>query len=165
QDVNIVMLSNLADKETIELAVHAASGGHLILAGVPANNAPRAILQLKSSGVQPFLLSTALRTVIAQRLVRKLCQACRQRYELDNQQRDLLNRAFALSTVASRRHVHELEQKAVHEKIGSGTQLNTSPTNLTHMWDASSEGCKVCDHTGYQGQIILTEVLEVRESI
>jgi type IV pilus assembly protein PilB len=165
QDANIIMLSNLADKQVIELAVHAANDGHLLLAGLPADSVSRAILQLQSAGVQPFLLASALRLVIAQRLARQLCPHCRERYQIDGEQRALLDRAFEIQPAAARRQVHELEQQAAREKIGGEGSMNSTPTRITHLWQAHTEGCTACDHTGYHGQVVLTEVLAVRDGL
>jgi type II secretory ATPase GspE/PulE/Tfp pilus assembly ATPase PilB-like protein len=164
QDANVIMLSNLSDKQTIDLAIHASNGGHLILAGVSADSAPRAVLQLMSAGGQPFLLGSALRLVIGQRLVRRLCPQCKQRYTITADQQELLNRAFNLKTIADRKKIHALESSSV-EELGGGRPLNSDATHITSLWQASPDGCKSCDRTGYQGQVVLSEVMHFPDSV
>ncbi len=164
QDANVIMLSSLNDKQTIDLAIHASNSGHLIMAGIAADNAPRAVLQLMSAGGQPYLLGSALRMVIGQRLVRRLCPECKQRYALSSDQQELLDRAFGVKTASEHRKVHELEQGSI-EELGGGRPLNSSPTAITHLWQANPEGCKACDHSGYQGQVVLIEVMHFPDSL
>lgn len=78
QDPDVVMIESIADRETATLAVQAAGQGHLILAGVDAPNAVAAIQQLRDWRVEPFALASTLRAVVAQRLVKRLCHACRE---------------------------------------------------------------------------------------
>ncbi len=77
QDPDIVMVGEIRDRETAEIAVQAALTGHLVLSTVHTNDAVGAITRLRDMGVEPFLLSSTIRAVFAQRLVRKLCQQCR----------------------------------------------------------------------------------------
>jgi type IV pilus assembly protein PilB len=78
QDPDIILVGEIRDAETAMLAVRAALTGHLVLATVHANDAPSAPFRLVDMGVPPYLLSTVLRGVMAQRLIRKLCASCRQ---------------------------------------------------------------------------------------
>ncbi|PIP33802.1 hypothetical protein COX69_04050 [Candidatus Falkowbacteria bacterium CG_4_10_14_0_2_um_filter_48_10] len=77
QDPNIIMVGEIRDKETARIAVQAAITGHLVIASIHTNNAAGAIVRLINMGVEPFLLSSALLLVTAQRLARQLCPACR----------------------------------------------------------------------------------------
>jgi type II secretory ATPase GspE/PulE/Tfp pilus assembly ATPase PilB-like protein len=163
QDANVIMLSNLSDKSTIDLTIHASNSGHIVIAGIAADSAPRAVLQLVSAGGQPFLLGSALRLVIGQRLVRRLCPGCRERYPISPEQQEILSQAFSLKTVADRKRVHELELSSV-EELGGGRPLNSTATTVTHLWRPSSDGCKACDHSGYQGQVVLSEVMHFPDS-
>ncbi|MET0180966.1 MAG: ATPase, T2SS/T4P/T4SS family [Novosphingobium sp.] len=78
QDPDVVMVGEIRDRETAEIAVQASLTGHLVLSTVHTNDAPGAITRMRDMGVEPFLLASTLRAVIAQRLVRRLCRACRQ---------------------------------------------------------------------------------------
>lgn len=77
QDPDVVMVGEIRDRETAEIAVQAALTGHLVLSTVHTNDAAGAITRLRDMGVEPFLLASTLRAVVAQRLVRRLCPACR----------------------------------------------------------------------------------------
>lgn len=76
QDPDVVMVGEIRDHETAEIAVQASLTGHLVLSTVHTNDAVGAITRLKDLGVEPFLLASSLRLVMAQRLVRRLCQKC-----------------------------------------------------------------------------------------
>ena len=78
QDPDVVMVGEIRDKETAEIAVQAALTGHLVLSTVHTNDAVGAVTRLRDMGIEPFLLASVLRTVIAQRLVRRLCAQCRE---------------------------------------------------------------------------------------
>lgn len=77
QDPDILMIGEIRDRETAQIAVQAALTGHLVLATMHTNDAPSAVARLVDMGIEPFLLSSALRAVLAQRLIRKLCTTCR----------------------------------------------------------------------------------------
>jgi general secretion pathway protein E len=78
QDPDIVMVGEVRDAETAQIAVQASLTGHLVLSTVHTNDAIGAVTRLRDMGIEPFLLASSLRVVVAQRLVRRLCQACRQ---------------------------------------------------------------------------------------
>jgi general secretion pathway protein E len=77
QDPDVVMVGEIRDRETADIAVQASLTGHLVLSTVHTNDAPGAITRLRDMKVEPFLLASSLRAVIAQRLVRRLCEKCR----------------------------------------------------------------------------------------
>lgn len=78
QDPNIVMVGEIRDGETAEIAIRAALTGHLVLSTLHTNDAPSAITRLTDMGIEPFLLAASLKMVLAQRLLRRLCAACRE---------------------------------------------------------------------------------------
>ncbi|MDP6963615.1 MAG: ATPase, T2SS/T4P/T4SS family, partial [Planctomycetota bacterium] len=78
QDPDVIMIGEIRDKETAEIAIEAALTGHLVLATLHTNDAPGAASRLIQMGVEPFLVAATLRAVVAQRLVRKLCDSCKQ---------------------------------------------------------------------------------------
>jgi len=84
QDPDIVMVGEIRDSETAEIAVQASLTGHLVLSTVHTNDAAGAITRLRDMGVEPFLLASTLRMVIAQRLVRRLCKLCREKVQADS---------------------------------------------------------------------------------
>jgi type IV pilus assembly protein PilB len=77
QDPNVILVGELRDRETAGLAVRAALTGHLVLSTVHTPDATSAIGRLRDMGIEPFLIASSLRMVVAQRLVRRLCQRCR----------------------------------------------------------------------------------------
>ena len=87
QDPDIVMVGEIRDMETAEIAVQASLTGHLVLSTVHTNSAVAAITRLRDMGVEPFLLSSTMRAVMAQRLVRRLCDHCKTPYEPDEAER------------------------------------------------------------------------------
>ena len=91
QDPDIVMVGEIRDLETAEIAVQASLTGHLVLSTLHTNTAIGAVTRLRDMGVEPFLLSSSLLCVMAQRLVRLLCTECRQPYDPDEVERDRLS--------------------------------------------------------------------------
>ena len=77
QDPDVIMIGEIRDHETAQIAVQASLTGHLVLATLHTNDAPSAVTRLIDMGIEPFLLSSSLLGVLAQRLVRRLCPACR----------------------------------------------------------------------------------------
>lgn len=90
QAPNIVMVGEIRDRETAEIALQAALTGHLVLSTLHTNDAPGAITRLLDLGARPYLVAAALRAAVAQRLVRSICEACRQPYTPDGAERRLL---------------------------------------------------------------------------
>jgi type IV pilus assembly protein PilB len=81
QDPDVIMVGEIRDAETARIAIQAALTGHLVLSTLHTNDAPSSIVRLVNMGIEPYLLAASLRSVIAQRLVRKLCPACREAYD------------------------------------------------------------------------------------
>ena len=86
QDPDIIMVGEIRDNETAQIAIRAAITGHLVLSTLHTNNAPGAVLRLIDMGIEPYLVSDALVAVISQRLVKKLCPACKQSVETTKEQ-------------------------------------------------------------------------------
>ena len=92
QDPDVVMIGEIRDLETAQIAVQASLTGHLVLATLHTNDAASAVTRLADMGVEPYLLSSSLLGVLAQRLVRTLCPQCRRAREPDGAERELLSR-------------------------------------------------------------------------
>lgn len=90
QDPDIVMLGEIRDAETAEIAVRAAITGHLVLSTIHTNDAPSSIVRLKDMGVAPYLLSSSLVGIIAQRLIRRLCVHCKEEYIASDYEKEIL---------------------------------------------------------------------------
>ena len=80
QDPDIIMIGEIRDKETAEIAIQSSLTGHLVLSTLHTNDAPSALTRLVDMGIEPYLLTSSVLAVIAQRLVRKICQACKTTY-------------------------------------------------------------------------------------
>ncbi|PSW03379.1 type II secretion system ATPase GspE [Photobacterium lipolyticum] len=93
QDPDVVMVGEIRDLETASIAVQASLTGHMVMSTLHTNTAIGAITRLRDMGIEPFLVSSSLLGVLAQRLVRTLCSECRQPYEADAEQKKLFNLA------------------------------------------------------------------------
>jgi len=92
QDPDVIMIGEIRDKITAQIAIESSLTGHLVLSTLHTNDAPSAITRLIEMGVEPFLINASLSGVLAQRLVRKLCSSCKQQIDLDTGTQDLLAR-------------------------------------------------------------------------
>jgi general secretion pathway protein E len=90
QDPDVVMIGEIRDKETVEIAVQASLTGHLVLSTLHTNTAAGAVTRIQDMGVEPFLLASSLIGVVAQRLVRTLCPECKKSYQPDQSEKQLL---------------------------------------------------------------------------
>ncbi len=144
QDPNIIMVGEIRDNETAELAIHAALTGHLIFSTLHTNDAAGAIPRLMDMKVEPFLLSSTLNAVAAQRLVRKICPYCKDKFEPPP---DILSK-----------FKHELETIPA-KFLPKGFDLNAPIT----LWRGA--GCARCNGEGYMGRVVISEVLEATENL
>jgi general secretion pathway protein E len=90
QDPDVIMIGEIRDLETAQIAVQASLTGHLVLATLHTNDAAGAVVRLVDMGIEPFLVASSLLGVLAERLVRKLCPVCRRPHEPDRAERGLL---------------------------------------------------------------------------
>lgn len=167
QDPNVIMVGEIRDGETADLAVQAALTGHLVFSTLHTNNAATCLPRLLDMGVEPFLIASTVRVVVAQRLVRRLCSDCRQAVAPDAPLLKQLDKSFNLSGNGGVKRIHELESAALQDGIGTGVtgktdaarETSSSPTTITRLWKANDAGCDACNHTGYKGRIGIYEVL------
>ncbi|MFH2063189.1 MAG: GspE/PulE family protein [bacterium] len=137
QDPNIIMVGEIRDHETADIAVNSAMTGHLVLSTLHTNNAATTMPRLLDMGIEPFLIASTINIVLAQRLVRKVCENCRASYIFSDEERLLLE---------GLPHLHEAMRKRVGEDLSSLRLYR-------------GEGCKVCESTGYSGRLGVFEVL------
>ncbi len=97
QDPDIILVGEIRDKETANIAVEAALTGHLLLSTLHTNDAPGTIARLTDMGVEPFMISSSLLCVCAQRLMRRVCKKCRVAYEPEGREKDLIEAAIGWS--------------------------------------------------------------------
>ena len=150
QDPDIIMVGEIRDKETLEIAIHAAMTGHLVLSTLHTNSAAGAIPRMVDMGVEPFLIASTTNIVIAQRLVRKLCVECREAYHLDEKEIKTLKLSYDLDAITQTLY-----------KIG-GMPKGQSWTDIELY---KPKGCSKCNSTGYKGRNGIYEVFEITEGI
>jgi type IV pilus assembly protein PilB len=162
QDPNIIMVGEIRDGETADLAVQASLTGHLVFSTLHTSNAATCLPRLLDMGVEPFLIASTVRVVVAQRLVRRLCVDCREVVTPDAATLKQLVKAFRLDDNGGVKKIHELETLALQGGIGknAGTDnLSTTATSIDRLWKAHDDGCESCNHSGYKGRIGMYEVL------
>lgn len=166
QDPNVIMVGEIRDAETAELGVQAALTGHLVFSTLHTNNAATCLPRLLDMGIEPFLIASTVRAVVGQRLVRRLCSACREQYSPTEVDLKQLTRVFGLDKAETMRHLHELNAEALAGNIGKAvTELGSTESKITTLWKAHDDGCAACNHTGYKGRIGIYEVLHNSETI
>lgn len=167
QDPNIIMVGEIRDGETADLAVQAALTGHLVFSTLHTNNAATCLPRLLDMGVEPFLIASTVRVIVAQRLVRRLCVDCREAFTPDAVALKQLFKTFHIDENGGVKAVHALETVALEDGIGKSAggkaadtdQLSTTAAAVNRLWKAHDEGCDSCNHTGYKGRIGIYEVL------
>ncbi len=97
QDPDILLVGEIRDAETAQIAVEAALTGHLLFSTLHTNDAASAIARITEIGVEPFMISSSLLCVCAQRLLRRLCESCKQTYKVEGEEKDILERAIKWS--------------------------------------------------------------------
>lgn len=164
QDPNIIMVGEIRDKETADLAVQAALTGHLVFSTLHTNNAATCLPRFLDMGIEPFLIASTVRVVIGQRLVRRICPNCREEYVPDSNDLERIKAAFALNIDGVFTHVHQLEKEALDGGIGATTKstadLSTTDRTIQRLWRPHQNGCDKCSHLGYLGRMGIYEVLE-----
>jgi len=149
QDPDIIMVGEIRDKETIEIALHAAMTGHLVLSTLHTNNAPAALPRLLDMGAEPFLVASTVNVIVAQRLVRRLCPNCRTAYKLNQKEVKSLENNF--------------NTKEILEFLKNSGQLDKKIKSGDELKDLEfyrAKGCNQCNNEGYKGRIGIYEVLE-----
>jgi type IV pilus assembly protein PilB len=94
QDPDIILVGEIRDKETANIAVEAALTGHLLLSTLHTNDAPSTVARLTDMGIEPFMISSSLLCVCAQRLMRRLCKTCRIGYTPEGREAEILEKAI-----------------------------------------------------------------------
>jgi type II secretory ATPase GspE/PulE/Tfp pilus assembly ATPase PilB-like protein len=145
QDPDIILIGEIRDLETAEIAISAALTGHLVLSTLHTNDAAGAVSRLVNLGVPPFLVASALLGAVAQRLVRTVCPRCKETYEPDKSLDD-----FGLRILDC----------GLKETDGLNPQSAIRNPQL-----ARGRGCQYCCQTGYQGRKAVYEILPVSPTI
>jgi type II secretory ATPase GspE/PulE/Tfp pilus assembly ATPase PilB-like protein len=170
QAPNIIMIGEIRDAETANIAINASLTGHLVLSTLHTNDAPSAVTRLIDMGIQPYQISSSVLAVLAQRLVRRLCPACRIAYYPKDEQ--LLE--IGLDATRLEEHVSDLRKAAATTIVGEGKVAVSSAADLgpiegTPRADGviffRPAGCDACSHTGYRGRLGIFEMMQVDEPV
>ena len=137
QDPDVIMVGEIRDRETADIAIRASLTGHLVLSTLHTNDAPGAITRLIDMEIEPFLIASSVEMVIAQRLVRRLCMAC-----------------------ATPENLSEEELKA------SLALLEIDPSELIHLEKVlTAVGCDKCQNLGFRGRVGIFELMRMSDDI
>jgi type II secretory ATPase GspE/PulE/Tfp pilus assembly ATPase PilB-like protein len=143
QDPDIVMVGEIRDLETADVAINAALTGHLMLSTLHTNDAAGAIPRFLSMGVKSFLLAPALNAIIGQRLARRVCAKCKE---------------------ANQPSAEELAfVKKVVSEIPEASGEKTAPETEWKFY--KGKGCDVCNQSGYKGRVGIYEILTMSDEI
>jgi len=137
QDPNVIMVGEIRDRETADIAIRASLTGHLVFSTLHTNDSAGAITRLTDMGIEPFLIASGVELVIAQRLLRRLCQDC---YEL---------KPFERTVVLDSLRVLDMPESAMDGVV----ELPVA------------RGCERCRNIGYKGRIGIYEILRVTEAL
>lgn len=143
QDPDIIMVGEIRDEETADIAVNSSMTGHLVLSTLHANDAATTLPRLLDMKVEPFLVASTVNIIIAQRLVRRICDRCKASYQLSTEEKSLIENS---------KHMIDIFKKY-------------KQTNIAKMRVYHGKGCKVCSDTGYFGRIGIFEVLEMDDTV
>jgi type IV pilus assembly protein PilB len=161
QDPNIIMVGEIRDLETGGIAIKAALTGHLVLSTLHTNSAPETITRLLDMGLEPFNVASALNLVLAQRLVRKICSHCKEKYEPDD---------IELATAKVERGTTLRELRFTQDSL-NGARPNATPEAAPYWAKISldsrvgelpffrGKGCDECQGSGFKGRQGLYEVM------
>jgi general secretion pathway protein E len=159
QDPDVIMVGEIRDRETAEIAIHASMTGHLVLSTIHTNDAAGAITRLVEMEIEPFLVRSTVIGILAQRLVRILCEHCKEPYEAT---------PFELSQLGidpertRRRDERKLSPRySVHgsDYVPVGWRGPGMPTVYR------ARGCEKCDHKGFSGRRGIYELLVADDTV
>jgi type II secretory ATPase GspE/PulE/Tfp pilus assembly ATPase PilB-like protein len=141
-DPDIIMVGEMRDYETAKMGVDASTTGHLVLSTMHTNNAPETIVRLLDMGIDPFSFADSLLCVLAQRLVRSLCTACKEPYHPAED---------------------EFQELARHYGERAFSLLNITYDEKLTLY--RPKGCPACNNTGYRGMMGVFELLTATDNI
>ena len=150
-DPNIIMVGEIRDQETAEIATHAAMTGHLVLSTLHTNDAAGAIPRLSEMGVPNFLIASTVNVIIAQRLVRKICQNCIQSYNLAQEDIIQIEKQFKFSDII--------------QSLKKNNEIDSEDLSLNELHFFKGKGCVKCGYRGYKGRIGIYEILENNQQL
>lgn len=159
QDPNIIMIGEIRDNETADLSVQAALTGHLVFSTLHTNDAATCLPRLLDMDIEPFLIASIVRVVVAQRLVRKIRPETRISYKPSDAEQKMIIEMFHLRPGQDFKYIHELEKQAAAQGVGGDTPLATDEHGINTLWHADHEDSKDGALNGYRGRVGIYEVL------
>ncbi|MFA6391433.1 MAG: GspE/PulE family protein [Patescibacteria group bacterium] len=151
QDPNIIMVGEIRDQETAEIAVNSAMTGHLVLSTLHTNDAVGALPRIQEMGIPPFLVASTTNVIVAQRLVRKVCIHCIESYELTKKN---------ITQLESQLNFKDILKALEREQV-----IESADASLESLLFYRGHGCKECNHEGYKGRIGIYEILEINKKM
>ncbi|MCP4524004.1 MAG: type II/IV secretion system protein [Candidatus Gracilibacteria bacterium] len=148
QDPDIIMVGEMRDKETVDIAIEASLTGHLVLSTIHTNSASETITRIINMEVQPFLIPASVNAIIAQRLIKRLCSHCK---------KEMSFKDIGPTTVQNIKYAISLtDKKELESRVGDA---------LKNPVFYKAVGCEECDNSGYKGRVGLYEVLEITPGV
>ncbi len=171
QDPDVIMVGEIRDHETAEIAIHASLTGHLVLSTLHTNDAPTAVTRLVEMDVAPYQISSSVLAVLAQRLVRQLCRHCREPYYPTDEQ--LLE--LGLETSNIERQLAELRAAAASTVLRAGSTVGFIEASQfaevagrprhDGLVFFRAKGCEACSFNGYRGRLGIFELMVIDEPV
>lgn len=149
QDPNVVLVGEIRDKETADLAVQAALTGHVVLSTIHTNSAAGVLPRMLDMGIEPFLIASTINTVIGQRLVRKLCPKCKQEYQTGEAETQSVTATLGGVLPSDKANLEKVKKDVGYDQVPLAGDKSFT------MFKAV--GCKECTR-GYKGRIGIYEV-------
>jgi type IV pilus assembly protein PilB len=147
QDPDVIMVGEIRDNETAEMAVHAALTGHLLFSTLHTNDSIGTIPRLIDMKVEPFLLASTINLIIAQRLARRVCSKCREKFEFPHDVSEQIKKELTkVDPTKLKKFLPDIDLKS-------------------KIFGYKGAGCPQCKETGYTGRIVLSEALPISESL
>jgi len=153
-DPDVILVGEIRDLETAEMAIHASLTGHMVFSTLHTNDAPSAFTRMIDMGVEPFLVSSTVEGVMAQRLVRTICPDCKTAFIPDH---DTLPIDFPLK----KKGVKPAPDIAIQQ--GLVEMMTGTPADLSKLW--KGVGCRSCRQSGYRGRTGIYELLVTNDVI
>lgn len=162
QDPNVVMVGEVRDNETASLLIQASLTGHLVLSTIHTNDAIGIIPRLLDMGVDNFLIPSAVRLVVAQRLIPKLCQDCKELYSPPSHIQSVIEREIGLFPADA---LNEIFQPDKGEEVSKRILEAISKKQFNHLVFYKSRGCQYCGEKGIKGRVAVYETMIVGQEL
>ncbi len=145
QDPDIIMVGEIRDRETVDVAIEASLTGHLVLSTIHTNSAVETLTRILNMGVPNFLLTATINAVIAQRLVRRLCDKCKQPAQVDPNTLEMVKHALG--------------------KLSKNEPVDQAKLQALQFFTAKEGGCEACGGIGYHGRVGLYEIMPMNDAL